>query len=99
MSPALVVLLRLGARSLRVHKLRSSCRSSASSSASAVVAMSSVGEGARRETLAQIAALGIDTMTVRAARGRARRGAGGRAPRRSALARWFPACRRWRRCA
>jgi hypothetical protein len=29
----------------------------------AVVAMSSVGEGARRETLAQIAALGIDTVT------------------------------------
>ena len=31
----------------------------------AVVAMSSVGEGARRETLAQIASLGIDTVTVR----------------------------------
>ena len=31
----------------------------------AVVAMSSVGEGARRETLAQIEALGIDTVTVR----------------------------------
>jgi putative ABC transport system permease protein len=31
----------------------------------AVVAMSSVGEGARRETLAQIEALGIDTVTIR----------------------------------
>src|SRR5262249_59918991 len=32
----------------------------------AVVAMSSVGEGARRESLEQIGALGIDSITVRA---------------------------------
>ena len=68
MSPALVVLLRLGARSLRVHKLRSSLSIlGVVFGVAAVVAMSSVGEGARRETLAQIAALGIDTVTVRPA--------------------------------
>ena len=68
MSPALVVLLRLGARSLRLHKLRSSLSIlGVVFGVAAVVAMSSVGEGARRETLAQIAALGIDTVTVRPA--------------------------------
>ena len=65
-SPALVVLLRLGARSLRLHKLRSSLSIlGVVFGVAAVVAMSSVGEGARRETLAQIAALGIDTVTVK----------------------------------
>ena len=59
MSPALLVLLRLGARSLRLHKLRSSLSIlGVVFGVAAVVAMSSVGEGARRETLAQIAALG-----------------------------------------
>ncbi len=66
MSPALVVLLRLGARSLRLHKLRSSLSIlGVVFGVAAVVAMSSVGEGARRETLAQIEALGIDTVTVK----------------------------------
>jgi putative ABC transport system permease protein len=66
-SPALVVLLRLGARSLRLHKLRSSLSIlGVVFGVAAVVAMSSVGEGARRETLAQIAALGIDTVTLKA---------------------------------
>ena len=66
MSPALVVLLRLGARSLRLHKLRSSLSIlGVVFGVAAVVAMSSVGEGARRETLQQIAALGIDTVTIK----------------------------------
>jgi putative ABC transport system permease protein len=65
-SPALVVLLRLGARSLRLHKLRSSLSIlGVVFGVAAVVAMSSVGEGARRETLQQIAALGIDTVTIK----------------------------------
>jgi putative ABC transport system permease protein len=60
------VLLRLGVRSLRQHRLRSSLSIlGVVFGVAAVVAMSSVGEGARRETLAQIAALGIDTVTVR----------------------------------
>jgi putative ABC transport system permease protein len=60
------VLLRLGVRSLRLHKLRSSLSIlGVVFGVAAVVAMSSVGEGARRETLAQIAALGIDTVTLR----------------------------------
>ena len=64
MSPR--VLLRLGVRSLRLHKLRSSLSIlGVVFGVAAVVAMSSVGEGARRETLAQIAALGIDTVTLR----------------------------------
>jgi putative ABC transport system permease protein len=63
---ALAVLVRLGARSLRVHKLRSSLSIlGVVFGVAAVVAMSSVGEGARRETLAQIEALGIDTVTVK----------------------------------
>jgi putative ABC transport system permease protein len=61
-----LVLFRLGARNLRLHKLRSGLSIlGVVFGVSAVVAMSSVGEGARRETLAQIAALGIDTVTVR----------------------------------
>ena len=60
------VLLRLGLRSLRLHRLRSSLSIlGVVFGVAAVVAMSSVGEGARRETLAQVAALGIDTVTVR----------------------------------
>jgi putative ABC transport system permease protein len=63
---AWLVLLRLAARNLRLHKLRSGLSIlGVVFGVSAVVAMSSVGEGARRETLAQIAALGIDTVTVR----------------------------------
>jgi len=61
-----LLLLRLGVRSLKLHKLRSSLSIlGVVFGVAAVVAMSSVGEGARRETLAQIAALGIDTVTVR----------------------------------
>jgi putative ABC transport system permease protein len=61
------VLVRLGLRSLRLHRLRSSLSIlGVVFGVAAVVAMSSVGEGARRETLAQIGALGIDTVTVRA---------------------------------
>ena len=62
----LPVLVRLGARSLKLHKLRSSLSIlGVVFGVAAVVAMSSVGEGARRETLAQISSLGIDTVTVR----------------------------------
>ena len=66
MTRAWLVLLRLGVRSLKLHKLRSSLSIlGVVFGVAAVVAMSSVGEGARRETLAQIASLGIDTVTVR----------------------------------
>jgi putative ABC transport system permease protein len=65
-SRAWLVLLRLGVRSLRLHRLRSSLSIlGVVFGVAAVIAMSSVGEGARRETLAQIASLGIDTVTVR----------------------------------
>src|SRR5215470_17890822 len=65
MSPR--VLLRLGVRSLLLHKLRSSLSIlGVVFGVSAVVAMSSVGEGARRQALEQIGALGIDSITVRA---------------------------------
>lgn len=64
------VLVRLGLRSLMLHKLRSGLSVlGVVFGVAAVVAMSSVGEGARRETLAQIEALGIDTVTVRPAAG------------------------------
>ena len=63
---ATLVLIRLGLRSLMLHKLRSGLSIlGVVFGVAAVVAMSSVGEGARRETLAQIEALGIDTVTVR----------------------------------
>ena len=66
MTTAWLVLLRLGVRSLKLHRLRSSLSIlGVVFGVAAVVAMSSVGEGARRETLAQIASLGIDTVTVR----------------------------------
>jgi putative ABC transport system permease protein len=61
------VLLRLGVRSLLLHKLRSSLSIlGVVFGVAAVVAMSSVGEGARRESLEQIAGLGIDSVTARA---------------------------------
>jgi putative ABC transport system permease protein len=64
MSPR--VLLRLGLRSLLLHKLRSSLSIlGVVFGVAAVTAMSSVGEGARRESIAQIGALGIDTVTLR----------------------------------
>ena len=67
MSPR--VLLRLGVRSLLLHKLRSSLSIlGVVFGVAAVVAMSSVGEGARRESLQQIAGLGIDSVTVRGRR-------------------------------
>ena len=67
MSPR--VLLRLGVRSLLLHKLRSSLSIlGVVFGVAAVVAMSSVGEGARRESLQQIAGLGIDSITVRGRR-------------------------------
>ena len=65
MSPR--VLLRLGVRSLLLHKLRSTLSIlGVVFGVAAVVAMSSVGEGARREALQQIGALGIDSVTLRA---------------------------------
>ena len=68
-------LLRLALRGLLLHKLRSSLSIlGVVFGVGAVVAMSSVGEGARREALEQIGALGIDTITVRS---RAPGGAGG----------------------
>src|SRR4029450_11920424 len=67
------VLLRLGLRSLLLHKLRSFLSIlGVVFGVAAVTAMSSVGEGARRESLAQIGALGVGTVTLRA------RGTGGR---------------------
>jgi putative ABC transport system permease protein len=64
MSPR--VLVRYGVRSLLLHKLRSSLSIlGVVFGVSAVVAMASVGEGARREVVAQIGALGIDSVTVR----------------------------------
>jgi putative ABC transport system permease protein len=61
------VLLRLGVRSLLLHKLRSSLSIlGVVFGVAAVVAMSSVGEGARRESLEQIAGLGIDSVVARA---------------------------------
>jgi putative ABC transport system permease protein len=60
------VLLRLGLRSLLLHKLRSTLSIlGVVFGVAAVTAMSSVGEGARRESIAQIGALGIDTVTLR----------------------------------
>jgi putative ABC transport system permease protein len=67
-----LLLLRLGLRSLLLHKLRSSLSIlGVVFGVSAVVAMASVGEGARREAVAQIGALGVDTLTVRARAGAA----------------------------
>ena len=64
MSPRLLV--RYGLRSLLLHKLRSGLSIlGVVFGVAAVVAMASVGEGARREAIAQIGALGIDSITVR----------------------------------
>jgi len=61
------VLLRLGLRSLLVHKLRSVLSIlGVVFGVAAVTAVSAVGEGARREAVAQIGSLGIDTLTMRA---------------------------------
>jgi putative ABC transport system permease protein len=61
------VLLRLGLRGLLLHKLRSTLSIlGVVFGVAAVTAMSSVGEGARREAIAQIGALGVDTITLRA---------------------------------
>jgi putative ABC transport system permease protein len=60
------VLLRLGLHNLLLHKLRSTLSAlGIVLGVGAVVAMSSVGEGARREAVAQVEALGIDAITVR----------------------------------
>jgi putative ABC transport system permease protein len=60
-------LFRLGLRSLLLHKLRSTLSIlGVVFGVAAVVAMSSVGEGARREAIEQIGSLGIDSITVRA---------------------------------
>jgi putative ABC transport system permease protein len=65
MSPA--IQLRLGVRNLLLHKLRSTLSIlGVVFGVAAVVAMSSVGEGARREAVSQIGALGIDSVTIRA---------------------------------
>jgi putative ABC transport system permease protein len=63
------VLARLGLRSLLLHKLRSTLSIlGVVFGVAAVTAMSSVGEGARREAVAQIGALGVDSVTLRARR-------------------------------
>jgi putative ABC transport system permease protein len=68
MSPR--ALVRLGIRSLLLHKLRSGLSIlGVVFGVAAVVAMSSVGEGARLEAVAQIGSLGVDTITVRARKG------------------------------
>jgi putative ABC transport system permease protein len=60
-------LLRLGLRSLLLHKLRSTLSIlGVVFGVAAVISMSSVGEGARREALEQVGALGIDSVTLRA---------------------------------
>jgi putative ABC transport system permease protein len=62
-------LLRLGMRGLLLHKLRSTLSIlGVVFGVAAVVAMSSVGEGARREAMEQLGALGMDSVTLRARR-------------------------------
>ena len=62
-------LLRLGVRGLLLHKLRSTLSIlGVVFGVAAVVAMSSVGEGARREAMEQLGALGMDSVTLRARR-------------------------------
>jgi putative ABC transport system permease protein len=74
--PRGAALLRLALRNLMVHKLRSTLSvTGVVFGVAAVTAVSSVGEGARREAVEQIGDLGIDTITVRA-----RGGAGGGPP-------------------
>jgi len=70
-------LLRLGLRGLLLHKLRSALSIlGVVFGVAAVVAMSSVGEGARREALDQLGALGMDSVTLRARRPAAARSPG-----------------------
>jgi putative ABC transport system permease protein len=89
MSPR--VLVRLGVRSLLLHKLRSGLSIlGVVFGVAAVVAMSSVGEGARREALQQIGALGIDTITVRGRKGSRPGETGLRLPDAASLARVVP---------
>ncbi len=67
LSPRTAALLRLALRNLTVHKLRSTLSvTGVVFGVAAVTAVSSVGEGARREAVEQIGDLGIDTITVRA---------------------------------
>jgi putative ABC transport system permease protein len=62
-------LVRLGVRGLLLHKLRSTLSIlGVVFGVAAVVAMSSVGEGARREALDQLGALGMDSVTLRSRR-------------------------------
>ena len=66
----MIPLVRLGLRSLRQHRLRSALSIlGVVFGVAAVVATTSVGEGARREAVAQVGALGMDTLTVKARRG------------------------------
>jgi putative ABC transport system permease protein len=68
LSAPLSALLRLARRNIVLHRLRSTLSIlGVVFGVAAVVAMSSVGEGARREALSQVAALGIDTIALRAA--------------------------------
>jgi putative ABC transport system permease protein len=68
LSAPLRTLLVLARRSVLLHRLRSALSIlGVVFGVAAVVAMSSVGEGARREALSQVAALGIDTIAVRPA--------------------------------
>jgi putative ABC transport system permease protein len=70
-------LFRLGLRGLLLHKLRSALSIlGVVFGVAAVVAMSSVGEGARREALDQLGALGMDSLTLRARRPAAARSPG-----------------------
>ncbi|PYQ07295.1 MAG: ABC transporter permease [Acidobacteria bacterium] len=70
-------LFRLGLRGLLLHKLRSALSIlGVVFGVAAVVAMSSVGEGARREALDQLGALGMDSVTLRARRPAAARSPG-----------------------
>ena len=88
-----MVLLRLGVRSLRLHKLRSSLSIlGVVFGVAAVVAMSSVGEGARRETLAQIASLGHRHGDRAPASPGAGRDAGPRPCLRRSSSRWRRSC-------
>jgi len=60
-------LIRLGLMGLLAHRLRSALSAvGVVFGVAAVVAMTSVGEGARREALEQIGSLGVDTITLRA---------------------------------
>ena len=60
-------LIQLATRGLALHKLRSTLSAlGIVFGVAAVVAMLSVGEGARREILAEVGRLGINRVTVRA---------------------------------